>query len=54
MEVAGHESVFIQRLPTTRDWVTLEFSNSRLPSEFEIKVVDHGHGVGDWAQVGAQ
>lgn len=54
MQVVGHESMFIQRLPITRDWVTLEFSNSRLPATFEIKVSDHGQGVGEWSQVGAQ
>jgi hypothetical protein len=54
MEVVGHESMFIRRLPMTKDWVTLEFSNSRLPKEFVIRVVDHGQGVGEWAAIGAQ
>jgi hypothetical protein len=54
IEVIGHEKEFIPRLPLTTDWVTLEFSNSRLPKEFTVRVVDRGQGVGQWAAVGAQ
>jgi hypothetical protein len=52
MEVVGHEGLFIPRLPMTTDWVTLEFSNSRLPKQFVIRVADRGQGVGEWAEVG--
>jgi len=54
MEVVGYEPMFIPRLPLTADWVTLEFSNSRLPRDFTIRVVDRGQGVGEWAAAGAQ
>ncbi len=49
MEVIGHEGKFISSLPVTADWVTLEFSNSRLPSEFDVRIVDQGQGVGEWS-----
>jgi hypothetical protein len=49
MEVIGREGEFIATLPITTDWVTLEFSNSRLPREFTLKVVDQGQGMGEWS-----
>jgi hypothetical protein len=49
MEIVGLEGKFISRLPIAADWVTLEFSNSRLPHEFTLKVVDQGQGVGEWS-----
>jgi hypothetical protein len=49
VEIVGHESEFLPRLPQTNDWVMLEFSNSRLPREFAVRVIDQGQGVGDWA-----
>jgi hypothetical protein len=54
MEVVGHEPEFLARLPPTNDWVTLEFSNARLPKNFTIKVTDQGQGAGDWAPAGTQ
>jgi hypothetical protein len=49
MRVLGYESVFLQDLPITADWVTLEFSNSRLPRDFTVEVEDHGQGLGEWS-----
>jgi hypothetical protein len=54
VEIAGHETEFLTRLPPTGDWVTLEFSNSRLPGEFTVRVIDRGQGVGDWAPASSQ
>jgi hypothetical protein len=50
IQVVGDEGVFIPELPITPDWVTLEFSNSRLPRKFTARVVDHGEGVGEWGR----
>ncbi|HEY4990279.1 MAG TPA: hypothetical protein VII09_10755 [Opitutaceae bacterium] len=50
MQILGYESVFLPDLPITTDWVTLEFSNSRLPREFTVKVDDHGQGLGEWSE----
>lgn len=49
MEVVGHEAEFLPGLPATPDWVTLEFSNPRLPAEFTVRILDQGHGVGEWS-----
>ena len=54
LEIVGHEAEFLTRLPQTNDWVTLEFSNSRLPREFTIKVIEPGSGGGDWASASGQ
>jgi hypothetical protein len=54
MEVAGFEKMFIPWLPMTTDWVTLEFSNSRLPQKFTVRVTDHGNGVGEWEAAAAE
>jgi len=53
MEVLGHEQEFIQELPITKDWVTLEFSNLTLPTQFSVRIKDAGHGLGEWEPVGA-
>jgi hypothetical protein len=50
MQIVGSEGVFIPRLPITTDWVTLEFSNSRLPASFTLKIEDQGQGVGEWSE----
>jgi hypothetical protein len=49
MQIVGQEGEFISSLPMAANWVTLEFSNSRLPSEFTVKIVDQGQGVGEWS-----
>jgi hypothetical protein len=54
MEVLGHETEFLPRLPITADWVTLEFSNPRLPAEFTVRVSDQGAGVGEWSATPVQ
>jgi hypothetical protein len=54
VEIPGHESEFLSSLPPTDGWVTLEFSNSRLPAKFTVRVIDRGQGVGDWAPASAQ
>ena len=51
MEVVGHENEFIAALPVSGNWVVLEFSNSKLPSEFRLRVRDVGHGLGEWTHV---
>jgi hypothetical protein len=52
MEVVGHEHEFLTALPITKDWVVLEFSNSRLPRDFTVVVRDHGQGAGQWEEIG--
>lgn len=52
MQVVGYEDAFIPKLPITKDWVVLEFSNSKLPNEFTVKVEDQGQGVGEWSYLG--
>jgi hypothetical protein len=52
MEIVGHEGEFIPELPKTTGWVTLEFSNARLPREFTVRVRDLGQGVGEWSASG--
>lgn len=49
MRVLGFEGVFIPRLPMTTGWVTLEFSNIRLPRSFTVEIENTGQGVGEWA-----
>lgn len=52
MRIPGYDSVFLPDLPITTEWVTLEFSNSRLPQEFTLEVDDHGQGLGEWSDPG--
>jgi hypothetical protein len=54
MVIVGHENEFLTSLPITEDWVTLEFSNLRLPREFTIRIEDQGQGVGEWSASGIQ
>jgi hypothetical protein len=51
MEIIGLGKTFIPNLPITADWVTLEFSSSKLPREFTVRIEDRGQGVGDWSTV---
>jgi hypothetical protein len=51
MRIMDCEDVFIGRLPITAGWVTLEFSNSRLPERFTLTVEDKGQGVGEWSVI---
>lgn len=51
MRIAGYNDVFIDRLPISTGWVTLEFSNSRLPERFTLIVEDKGQGVGEWSDI---
>ncbi len=50
MLVQGLEQRFIQRLPVTREWRTLEFSNAELPASFTLVIPDNGDGTGEWAE----
>ena len=52
MRIVGREEEFIGELPVTPDWAWLEFSNSRLPAEFVLRVRDRGQGLGEWSTVG--
>jgi hypothetical protein len=52
MEVVEREHEFLPALPITKDWVILEFSNSRLPSDFTVIVRDRGQGTGQWEKIG--
>ena len=40
---------FLAGLPVSPDWISLEFSNPKLPAEFTVRVVDRGQGVGEWS-----
>jgi hypothetical protein len=42
---------FFEKLPATSDWVLLEFSNSTLPEEFNVRFVDGGDGWGEWSAI---
>jgi hypothetical protein len=54
MQVVGYENVFIPTLPIAADWVVLEFSNSKLPNEFTLKLEDNGQGIGEWSPLHAR
>jgi hypothetical protein len=43
---------YMEALPTTSEWVLLEFSNTSLPDEFEVKFVDGGDGREEWSAIG--
>jgi hypothetical protein len=49
--IVGHEQEFITELPIATDWITLEFSNARLPDEFIIIIKDDGLGWGEWSAI---
>jgi hypothetical protein len=38
-------------MPTTRDWVLLDFSNAALPATFDVVFTDGGDGWGEWSAV---
>lgn len=38
IEISGHEKQFINWLPSSPGWVTLEFSNQSLPAEFTVVI----------------
>ncbi|MBU3574784.1 hypothetical protein [Polynucleobacter sp. UK-Mo-2m-Kol15] len=40
------------QLPLAKDWVILEFSDSRLPDNFLLKLTDQGVGWGEWSAIG--
>jgi hypothetical protein len=39
------------QLPLAKDWVTLEFSDSRLPDNFLLKLTDQGVGWVEWSAI---
>ena len=51
ISVLGHEEEFSDELPVSVNWTVLDFSNSKLPSEFSIKIKDHGTQFGEWSAV---
>jgi hypothetical protein len=51
LSIKGYESAFLSDLPTSTDWVVLDFSNSRLPKEFVLTISDHGSRWGEWFAV---
>jgi hypothetical protein len=51
LQVVGREQDFSAQLPLAADWVTLEFSNQRLPEEFTLRISDTGQGWGEWSAV---
>ena len=53
MHVDGCEDAFIEDVPRTQGWVTLEFSNSRLPADFALTVDGDERGLGEWAPIKA-
>jgi hypothetical protein len=53
MSVVGLDERFIEDLPVSSAWITLEFSNANLPATFTLKVEDTGSGVGEWVAMGS-
>jgi hypothetical protein len=53
MSVVGLDERFIEELPVSSAWITLEFSNANLPATFTLKVEDTGSGVGEWVAMGS-
>jgi hypothetical protein len=53
LSIVDHEQEFITQLPVAnaKDWVTLEFSNAKLPDEFFVKIKDEGQGWGEWSAI---
>jgi hypothetical protein len=51
LQIVGHEQAFSAQLPPADEWLTLEFSNQRLPEEFTIRISDSGREWGDWSAV---
>lgn len=51
VSIMGHEQEFIAELPIANDWVALEFSNAKLPAEFDVKIKDEGQGWGEWSAI---
>ncbi|MGA9032915.1 MAG: hypothetical protein WB402_10395 [Sulfuricaulis sp.] len=51
MSIVGHEPAFIAQLPIANDWETLEFSNTKLPAEFVLKIKDEGREFGEWSAI---
>jgi hypothetical protein len=51
MSIVGHEQEFIKELPLANNWVRLEFSNTKLPSEFVLKIKDEGQEWGEWSAI---
>jgi len=49
--IVGYEQEFIADPPLSNDWVALEFSNTRLPDEFVVIVMDTGHVEGEWSAI---
>jgi len=39
------------QLPVAPEWILLEFSNEKMPTEFLVKFSDHGDGWGEWSAV---
>lgn len=52
IEIENHQSDFTTLLPSTSDWVLLDFSNSKLPENFVVNFIDGGDGWGEWSAVG--
>lgn len=52
LTVVGAESMFLTQLPTATEWITLDFSNAKLPAEFLLTITDQGAGWGEWFAVG--
>jgi len=49
--IEGSNGQYIDALPETSKWVLLEFSNAKLPDEFDVKFVDGGDGWGEWSAI---
>jgi hypothetical protein len=52
--ILGSRQHFIETLPVSLEWVTLDFSNRRLPDEFTVRVIDDGTGYGEWSAFAAR
>lgn len=49
--IEDHEKDFIWELPPSTTWVSLDFSNSRLPDVFLVKIQDRGKRWGEWSAI---
>lgn len=39
-------------LPTSSEWIGLDFSNTELPDKFDVKNVNFGRSWGEWFAIG--
>jgi len=51
LSIVGHEQEFINEIPAMSDWVALDFSNQKLPSEFVLTIKTESENQGEWCAI---